>query len=50
METPSPFTPGNWPSKAGVTAALMMFVVLPALARPWKTKSSSVTEADFLQG
>jgi hypothetical protein len=34
-EIPSPFTPGNWPTKAGVTAALMRLLVLPAAARPW---------------
>ncbi|GFP95466.1 auxin-binding protein abp19a [Phtheirospermum japonicum] len=37
-------------SNAGVTAALMMLVVLPATARPRYTKSLTVMEAAFLHG
>jgi hypothetical protein len=49
MDRPSPFTPGNCCTKAGVTAALMILVVLPATPRPVNTKSSTVTFEGILQ-
>ncbi|GAB2214724.1 hypothetical protein Droror1_Dr00019086 [Drosera rotundifolia] len=49
MEMPSPFTPGNWAAKAGVTAAFIRFVVLPGPPKPELTKSFTVTAAGFLQ-
>lgn len=49
-ESPSPLTPGNWATKPGVTAALMMFVVFPAETKPENTKSEAVMLATGLQG
>ncbi|KAF7814050.1 Germin-like protein 8-14 [Senna tora] len=49
-ESPSPLTPGYWPTKAGLTAALMMFVVFPDATKPENTKSFTVTLTAGMHG
>ncbi len=48
MEMPRVLRPGNWAANAGVTELPAAFLVLPGMAKPWKTKSFAVTAAGLL--
>lgn len=50
IDTSRPFTDGNCAEKAGVTAAPMLLLTLPAAPNPVKKKLSAVKDEAALQG